>query len=72
MYWYIIIIIVIILLLAILYINLPTDDDPEPEKEQFEDKKIDELVKGDITEARKVVKNDMKIFEALQKSKNQN
>lgn len=77
MYWYIIIAVVIVLFLVFLYLNFPSDEDDEDDVESAEnfsspeaEKKIDKLVKKDINKARKIVKDDLKIFDALQREHN--
>lgn len=71
MYFYItvaFIVVVVIMLLIFLHNNLGDDEEKE-NKEDFSKpeskEKIKELVKKDVTKAREVVKNDMKIFESM-------
>ena len=65
MYIYIGVAAAVLVLFIVLYYCMPAED----YKEEEISKKIEELVKVDINEARKVAKNDMKVFEALQNSK---
>lgn len=62
MYWLYIVIVIVILLLFVYFIrNCKDDDEEEVDEEEYKN-----LVKKDISKAREVIKDDLKVFEIFQ------